>query len=429
MTARAVPASQLGSIRAPGLLRVAVIGSEQAAVDAGRAAARRDQRGMDIEIVDDISPNCPLSTTRLADCDTLGERFDAVVASAAVAGRHLDVLVIATGAVEDAEIDPRSAVASSAGELSALAASQIETSSAIRAVIDSAIDAGIDVVLYSAGRRYGPFDEQLVHIAIAEPAMGAIVRTQAELSSLLVRATQVDRASDGDDASSTGLPTRVLIIGDSTSLSLAMALNDGSDGRLQVLWAGANGCPLAAVEAARPSAGDPWTQHDCEPYETELGPIAAAFDPDVLLLVSGPTELTEHRFVGDPAGHTAGDPAFTAARNDALRAIAATVDRSVPILIADVPAIRPGGFASGEMAEPARLDALNAQIERWDRRFERIAVFPYRDTLEGAETSPGALRSDGVHPDAKPLEELARAVYVDRLIAMTESLRAQLATP
>jgi hypothetical protein len=406
--------------------RVAVVGSERSALDAAvGAAVRLDgglDDGLDIAVFADIRPECPLSAPDRPGCPPLVDRF--------AAGGDVDAVVIATGGAEDADLDPRTAAVDSPESLAALATSQDAASRAIEDVIDAAFARDVDVVLFSAGQRYGAFDDQLVHIAIGAPSIRTVIRDGAELSSAIRVRAMSDRSASGAQAVP-GDPTRVLVIGDSTSLSMAMALNDGSDGRLEVLWAGANGCPLAPVEATRVDRNAPWVGHECEPYATKLPPLVGSFTPDAVLVVSGPTELSEHRFAGDPDGHVAGDPVFAAARDEVVDAIAATVGGTVPILVADVPAVRAGGFASREMARPERLAALNAQVEDWDRRSIQIARFPYRDTLEGAETAPGSLRSDGVHPDAGPLEALARSVYVDELLDLVGRTGGELtaATP
>jgi hypothetical protein len=404
--------------------RVAVIGSERSAVDAAELADPSPDGllddGLDVAVLADVRPECPLSAPGLAGCSPISDRFDAMVH-----GHELDAVVIATGLAEDAELDPREAAVDSPAALAELAATQTEASGAIEAVVDAAVGRGIDVVLFSAGRRYGAFDDQLVRVAIGAPSIRTVVRSEPELSSAIrLRATSA-RSATGTRATPGG-PTRVLVIGDSTSLSMAMALDDGSDGRLDVLWAGANGCPLAPVEATRVGRRAPWIEHECEPYTTKLPPLVASFAPDAVLVVSGPTEMSEHRFAGDPDGHGAGDPAFVAARDAAIDSIVEVVGGGVPVLVADVPAVRPGGFASDEMAGRDRLAALNAQVDDWDVRSAQIARFPYRETLEGAETSPGSLRSDGVHPDAAPLEELARSVYVDELLDLVARLRREL---
>jgi len=333
--------------------------------------------------------------------------------------------VIAAGPVEDTELEPRSAAADSGSALVDFAASEIAASSALETLVDDAGNADVAVVLYSAGRRFAAFDQQLVELAFASPLIRSVIRTETELASAVsVRAQAEQRSNGGGPVADRAL--RVLVVGDSTSLTLAMALSDGSDGRLDVLWAGANGCPLAAVEATRTSSDDRWTTVVCEPYESKLPPLLASFAPQALLIVSGPIELAEHRFADDPTARVAGDARFLAARDAAIESLAVLTHGDVPILVADVPAVQPGLFSSREMTRPARLDALNEQIDMWDRGSPQITRFAYRDTLESAEQTPGALRSDGVHPDAGPLQELARSVYVDRVVELTGRVRAEL---
>ncbi len=161
-----------------------------------------------------------------------------------------------------------------------------------------------------------------------------------------------------------------------------------------------------------------------------MPPLVDSFEPDVLLVMTGPMELHEHRFAGDPAAHVAADPVFAAAREAQLDALQAAVGPDLPLLIADLPVIAEGRFSGSEMTSPDRLAAVNAQIVAWDQRLTQVARFPYRDTLEAAEAARPAddqIRSDGIHPDVDPLAELARDVYVAELIEATSQVRAELA--
>ena len=400
--------------------RIAVIGSEPTAVAAVASAATADVGDLVIEVLDDIRPDCPLSTTVIVGCPTPADRLRTLQARIEV-----DAVVIAVGPVEDADFESRSAAVDSGSALSDFAASQIAASSALGALVDDAADADVDVVLYSTGKRFAAFDHQVVELAIVRTFIRTVIRTETELASAVRVRARADRGSNGggqvDDRA-----LRVLVVGDSTSLTLAMALSDGSDGRLEVLWAGANGCPLATVEATRTSPDHQWTTRSCEPYETKLPPLLASFAPQALLVVSGPIELTEHRFAGDPTARVASDAGFLGERDAAIGSLAVLTNGDVPILVADIPAVQQGLFASREMTRPDRLDALNDQIDRWDRGSPQITRFGYRDALEFAESTPGALRSDGVHPDAGPLQELARSVYVDRVVELSRRVRAEL---
>ena len=106
-----------------------------------------------------------------------------------------------------------------------------------------------------------------------------------------------------------------------------------------VLWAGENGCPFAGGGHSRQSDA-PWSDGGCVPWNEKVPPLVESFDPDVLFVMTGPMELLEHRFAGDPAGRIATDPVFGAAREEQLDALLAVVGSELPVLVADLPPIR-----------------------------------------------------------------------------------------
>jgi len=167
-----------------------------------------------------------------------------------------------------------------------------------------------------------------------------------------------------------------------------------------------------------------WSSPDCDAYERKLPPLLDRFQPDAVLLVLGPTELAEQRYPGDPNPHVAGDPIFAAAHGQSLEALLGVLDGDVPLLIADLPSVRAGLFVTEEMADPARLARVNELVVAADDRQDQVERFNYRDPLEAAEFAFGPFRSDGVHPDAEPMENLARDVYVDQLIAQVATWQA-----
>ncbi len=217
-------------------------------------------------------------------------------------------------------------------------------------------------------------------------------------------------------------PLRLTVIGDSTSLGVAQALSQRSGGRLQVTWAGANGCPIVRAEAIRPSPRDPWTEVTCEPFDTKLPPLFAANPPDVVLLVVGPMELVEQRYPGDPEGHVAGDPEFIAFHDSEMAALLEVV-RAVdaPLVVADSPTLSVGTWSSKEMVAPGRLAAWNAQVERWAAAWPDVTMLPYAQVIADHEAVHGSVRPDGVHPDIVVLTELARETLVDLVLSATTS--------
>jgi hypothetical protein len=401
--------------------RVAVLGSEPTTVTALRDAGRGDA----FDVVEDVRPDCPLSSAATPGCVRLVDRWAALGAAGPV-----DVLVLVTNGAEFDDALAKKVAAVTDDELTALGAADEAAIGEILVVIDAAIDAGVDVVWYTPAHPKSPFFRHFSRIGVERPDALTVVGGSVTVADAVGEVVADRRARErGDVVDEQELD--VLVIGDSTSLNFARALHDGSDGRLGVLWAGANGCPFAVVEATRGRSDAPWTEPGCVPWSEKVPPLSASFEPDVLLVMTGPMELHEHRFAGDPASRASTDPVFATARETQLGLLLAAVGPDLPVLIADLPAIAEGRFSGPEMTSPERLAAVNAQIVDWDERFTQVARFPYRETLEAAEASRAAgdqIRSDGTHPDVEPLAELARDSYVAELIAMTAQVRAELAS-
>ena len=401
---------------------VAVIGSEPLTVSALLAADRRNE----FAVVDDVRPDCPLSSAATPGCSRLVDRWTAIAAAGPV-----DVLILVTNGAELHDALAKKLAAITDDELIALGAADEAAITEILVTIDAALGAGTDVLWYTPVHPESPFFRHFSRIGVERPGARTVVGGAATMVDALREAVADRRALERGDTVDEGA-LDVLVIGDSTSLNFARALHDGSDGRLSVLWAGANGCPLAAVEATRGRSDAVWAEPGCVPWNVKVPPVVASFAPDVLLVMTGPMELHEHRFAGDPNGRIATDPVFASARETQLAELLAAVGADLPVLIADLPTIAEGRFSSPEMVSPDRLDAVNAQIVEWDQQFAQVARFPYRETLEAAEAARPAddqIRSDGIHPDVEPLAQLARDTYVAELIALTERVRTEMAAP
>jgi peptidoglycan/LPS O-acetylase OafA/YrhL len=392
-------------------LRVLVVGSDAA------AAAALGQLG-GIEVVDAVRPECLLMPVDGDGCRPLPDEV--------AAQRELhdpDVVVIASGAGESELARSQNAAAVDDASLNELALVHQRAIDALLAVIDDATAAGETVVLSSADGKESPFYARLARVAVARPAVGAVVGGQ---DALVARVAGLLPTPSVDSAGVE--PLRLLVVGDSTSLSIAQALNDGGDGRFRLLWAGANGCPFAPVSAIRSEVDGPWRELECEPYDTKLPPLLDSFEPDALLVMSGPLEQVEQRAPGADAGHVAGEPAFMGARDTTMESLLGMVGPTTPVVVADFPRIEVGVYATEEMLDPRRLDALNAQVSEWDARWEQVERFDYRAPLEAAEAVFGTLRSDGVHPDARQIEDFTRSTLGPQLFDQLTRMRAQLAS-
>ncbi len=400
--------------------RVAVLGSEPMTVSALVDADRGDE----FDVIQDVRPDCPLSSAVTPGCERLLDRWGSIAADGPI-----DLVVMVTNGAEAVDSLAKKVAAVTDNELIALGAADDAAIGEILATIDAALASGADVIWYTPAHPTTAFFRHFSRIGVERSQASTVVGGAARMVDA-VRGVAADRLARERGDAVDDQAARVLVIGDSTSLNFARALHDGSDGRLAVLWAGKNGCPFAAVEATRGRSDASWADGGCVPWSVKVPPLLESFDPDVLFVMTGPMDLLEHRFPGDPDGRIATDPVFGAAREAQLAALLGVVGPDLPVLIADLPPIAEGRFSGAEMTSPDRLAAVNAQIVEWDRRFVQVSRFPYSDTLAVAEAARPAddqIRSDGTHPDVEPLAQLARDVYVAELIAMAAQVRSELA--
>ncbi|MFT4774962.1 MAG: hypothetical protein ACI9ME_002274, partial [Ilumatobacter sp.] len=249
----------------------------------------------------------------------------------------------------------------------------------------------------------------LDRIAIAEQHIPPVITADGELIALIT--PLLDGAADPAPVSDL---RRVLVFGDSTSLTFARALHD-ADAGFEVLWAGDNGCPVVRAVALRPASGGESKSLNCPGFDVKIPPLLESFAPDFAILVAGPVELTEQFYPGDPDGHLPGSDRYAQFHDTELAAIADLfAGHGVPIFVADAPSILQGIFASQEMTEPARLDAWNNAIRRFDERHANVTIFEYSKALVEYEATHGSIRPDGIHPEIEPLTDLVATVLVDQ---------------
>jgi peptidoglycan/LPS O-acetylase OafA/YrhL len=387
----------------PPARRVLVVGSDRSPI--GALAALDDT-----EVIDGVRPQCLLLPPRPEDCTPLAEHVAALRAVHDPA-----VVVISAGGGEADLAAAQNAAATDTATLEQLDVLHREAIDSILQVIDAASADGVTVVVSSATGKESPFYPRLARVALVRPSVGSVALSAADVGQRIAAGT-----APGD------APVRLLVIGDSTSLSMAQAFNDGGDGRLAVLWAGANGCPLAPVVAVRSTPERPWREVDCEPYDVKLPPLVESFRPDAVFVMTGPLEQLEQRYPGTDAGFVAGAPEFRAARERTMQTLLDIVGPATPVLVADFPQIAVGEYAAPAMLDPVRLDVLNAQVAEWDERWEQVERFDYRGPLEAEEAVSGTLRSDGVHPDARQIEALTRSTFAPQLLQQIDALRARL---
>jgi len=392
---------------------VLVLGSSNAPVPPLRAAG--------LHVVDGVQPGCPIASgaearrrdgtvTDVGWCEPTVDRWKRLLASTPI-----DVVVVTAsevdaGLVRTADDAALPATDDVAGTFPLLTAAEDRMREAF-----GVIDASRLPVVYFDEKASGARAERMFARLALESSPPRMI--QGDVAGVVAAV----RAEVGGSVAATDRPMKVLVVGDSTSLDVAQALSDGGDGRVEVQWAGTNGCPLVRAAATRPSSGAEWVVSTCPDFEVALPPILARFQPDKVLVVLGPTELQQHRYHGGPTAHVAGDAVFEQFHDEEMAAFLAVVG-DIPVVVADAPPISSGQWASREMADPDRLAKWNAQVARWDAAWPQVTVLPYAAALAAHEAEHGDIRIDGVHPDVGPLTTIARETLVPFLVSPTRIL-------
>jgi hypothetical protein len=379
------------------------------------------------DVVDALQRGCPLATAaelRLSDGTVVSTEAcepSATQWARAVAAASPEVVVVSAGMLDRAVSRGAGEEFAAEGDLVAEARRLDAEESDLRAAIAVLTESGADVWLVDHRRDVGKglFDERLARIGLTDASVRAVVGSDEELVRSIdkhVKAVMEVRT------------LRVLVIGDSVSLNFARALSDGIPGAVDVMWAGENGCPFVRAREIRISPEEQWEENTCEPFDVKLPPLLDDYRPDVVVLMVSLRELVEQRYGDDDRAHIVGDEAYTAFHDAEMAALMDLLDpRHIPLLVTDAAPIRSGAMATEAMADPQRIAAWNAQIQRWDETWPSVALLEYAAPLAAYEAEHGFIRADGVHPEIEPLTELARDVYVPALISSARTMQSQAA--
>lgn len=395
-----VPSTTVAPVEPPTVL---VVGSQPTVI------------GGNLSVVDEVDDSCPVSS----GVETLLD--DGSVVPIARCGRSAirwlnavdrvdpDLVVVSFGPL-DAGIVRR------AGDIGFPSRDQVAEFGRRTRSVDADIRAAL-AVLASEGRPV-----VLVDHGVADWFRFTMDRSAIEIGDVpVVEPAGVDASVLAELARTDDLSrprTKLLVMGDSTSLFVARALHDAARGDLEVQWAGQEGCAFVRTEATRSSPELEWAPSDCRGFRTVLPPILDSFDPDVVLVVAGGMEMVDHRYPGDEADHSPGTAGYQSHHDSEMEAfLQLLAPREVTVLVADAPPLGVGSFSVAAMTEPWRLDGWNAQIRRWDSNHAEVVVLPYADALVAYEAQHGSIRSDGSHPDLGPLTEIAEESLLPALRA------------
>jgi peptidoglycan/LPS O-acetylase OafA/YrhL len=395
---------------------VVVVGSDPAAV-----GAVSDSPAW--EVIDAVDPMCPVasgaevqfgdgSRMPIAACHSAAIRWRAAFRDPAPTA-----VVVSLGPVDGGLV--RSDIEHDfpdTDDLAEYAARRVRSEEAIGALVDLLAERGVAV--FVVDRTGDPFVGRAIdRLSLARPDVRRFdLDTVRDAVGAIVEPSNVPDDATAAEASSDPGPLRLIVFGDSTSFLVAKAIADAAPNDVVVQWAGAEGCAFVDLDATRPASDRAWKPADCPSMTDMVIEAAATFDPDAVLLVQGAMAVMEQRYPGDPDGHLPGSAEYVAVHDAAMERFLELLGDGVRVVVADTPVLGVGTFSTFEMADPARAEAYNAQVDRWDVAHDEVVPFSYRSAIDAWEAEHGNIRIDGSHPEIGALTTIAREVLVPALL-------------
>jgi hypothetical protein len=210
---------------------------------------------------------------------------------------------------------------------------------------------------------------------------------------------------------------RVMVVGDSTSYGISVAIDSLEGDRINVLWAGGQNCPLVEVSAVKWWEGAEFDLERCPTVDAEWLSALQSFQPSVVIVAVSVPEQAEQRYPGDPNWYLPGSAEYERRHDEFIaRFMSETASRDIDVMILDSPPVHGGALGEAPFSTTERIAAWNAVIQRWSAAWPTVDVVPWSDALAAFEPSPGALRGDGVHLRQVDLDVLVGRALLPRLI-------------
>jgi len=380
-------------------IRVVVIGSGTV-----EEAFPLGSLGSNISLIDLTQPGCPvqLTTAPGSRCRSLSELMRGTEV------RSSDVVVVTIGSAERSFVDERAntkmtEVSSTtlAPRLRVLVASSEYANRVVRALSTSPV---IIVDSGSVDEVRGAFEEadlaldNVTLLAAGDPTLRDLV---ARVGSKTARPTE---------------QARVIVIGDSSSYGLAQALHDVAGSEFDVVWAGGRNCPLVELERLQWWPGVDFSMDKCPTYEAVWKGLIEQVRPDLVVHIASVPEQAGQQYAGDPTWYTIDDQEFIDRHDTVMEELMGSIDGvGATLVMFDSPYVRVGSFSGAAFAQDERVDAWNAMMNRWAMRWPQIRRLDWSSILDAAESTPGALRVDGVHLEQVDLNRIVADSVVPRL--------------
>lgn len=371
-------------------LKVMVIGSETMIISRVRSALDDDYT---LEIADETDVRCPLGGT--TGCEDPVSRVDGLL------GEHRpDIVIAAFGSLDRATVSTR------VGEVIPDDPAFFDATKAYVNDVVAAVPTTPMLII-----DLGPVDAMTAFIedaALRSTSVSALV--DPDPSDIVREVRTIRSMATGQDDRE-----RVMVIGDSTSYGISVAIDHLEGERIDVLWAGGQNCPLVAVSAVKWWEGVEFDLERCPTIDDEWLAALDSFRPSVIVVAVSVPEQAEQRYPGDPVWHEPGSEEYLRVHDEFIARFMAEVDlRDIDVLVLDSPMVHGGALGDAPFSDPERIAAWNAVISRWAEQWPRVVIVPWAQAMTAFEPTPGALRGDGVHLRQEDLD-----VLVDRALLPT----------
>lgn len=219
----------------------------------------------------------------------------------------------------------------------------------------------------------------------------------------------------------------VVVVGDSSSMEVAAALDAAGEDRLHVTWAGRTGCPIPPTDEARWGTGLELDTRQCPSPDRAWPQVLDQVRPRVVMVVATLGALSEHRYPGTSEWVVPGDPQWVAAHDSVMADLQAlSAPAGSLTLVATVPPLLRGQAYDGPVGDPDRLEAWLRQLERWDRAWRSVGRVDWATIVLGAEAAAGRpLRGDAVHFERGPLVEVLGPRLVEEVLRSLDSVEVE----
>lgn len=206
---------------------------------------------------------------------------------------------------------------------------------------------------------------------------------------------------------------RVMVIGDSTSYGVSVAIHDLDGERINVLWAGGQNCPVVQVQAVKWWEGVEFDLQRCPTLDAQWQAAVESFQPDVVVVAVSVPEQAEQKYPGDPEWYAPGSERYIQVHQEFITRFTALLQsRGVTLVVLDSPPIHGGALGGAPFAQPDRIAAWNAVIDQWALQWPELVVVDWAVALAAFEPEPGSLRADGVHLAQADLDRLVRTALL-----------------